>query len=302
MYILLILTLIASSMITWAQVRPSRTWHTDVARTSSMHGVMPTLLGGGEIQRSQGSTGGEQAWQFRTHVQVEPYRFTDSSSGTQLTTTIEAHQELTANPFNDISFNPRAMRWEEFFWFHVGLPDVSLRAGFVHRCKHDIDNLGGADEDNPTSPLLAEQRTIILTGPTVGASLAPVTGAAGTFSAAGGVEYFLNSSDNRRPNIAFTSWHTMRGAIWMRAQHTYPISSSIDILTLAYAAVPWYTSRGGSQEPTPVDARAELFLSAHGRASRMEIGIAAERMFDEVALVYPRSTSFVGLCIRFMPN
>lgn len=302
MYKLLILMLLASHCSLLGQVRPSRTWHTDAARTATIPGVMPSLLGGGEIQRSQGSTGGEQAWQFRTHIQVEPYRFTDSSQRVQLTTTIEAHQELTANPFNDISFNPRAMRWEEFFWFHIGLPEASLRVGFVHRCKHDIDNLGGADEDNPVSPMLAEQRTIILTGPTIAASLPPVSGTSGTFTAAGGIEYFLNASDNRTPNVARASWNSMSGAFWMRAQHTYALGVAFAITGSAYAALPWYASRGGSQDPMPFDARVELFLSAHGRASRMDIGMAAERMFDEVALAYPRSTSFIGLYVRFMPN
>ena len=285
----------------YAQVRPSRTWHTDVARARSIEGVMPSLLGGGEIQRSSGSLGGEQAWQFRTHVQVEPYRFTDSTSTIQLTTSIEAHQELTANPLNDISFNPRAMRWEEFFWFHVGLPDVSMRAGFVHRCKHDIDNLGGADEDNPTSPLLAEQRTVILTGPTLAATMAPVVSAVGTTTIAAGAEFYLNASDNRTPRSSAASWNAMQGTSWMRMRHAYAVSRTLDLSATAYVALPWFSSRTGSDGIVPYEARAELAISARGQSARMELALVAERQFDEIAFTMPQQTSYVGLCVRFMP-
>ncbi len=298
-YIVLCLAITTISLS--AQVRPSRTWHTDVARTRSIKGVMPSLLGGGEIQRSSGSLGGEQAWQFRTHVQVEPYRLTDSTSAIQLTTSIEAHQELTANPLNDISFNPRAMRWEEFFWVHVGLPDVSMRAGFVHRCKHDIDNLGGADEDNPTSPLLAEQRTIILTGPTLAATTAPVISAAGTTTIAAGAEFYLNASDNRTPRSSAASWNAMQGTSWMRMRHAYAVSRTLDLLATAYLALPWFTSRTGSDDTLPYEARAELAISAGGTKARMELALVAERQFDEIAFTTPQQTSFVGLCVRFMP-
>jgi len=285
-----------------AQIRPSRTWNTDVARTPNIDGVMPSLMGGGELQRSSGSLGGEQAWQFRTHMQVEPYRFTDSTSTVQLTTSIEAHQELTANPLNDISFNPRAMRWEEFFWFHVGLPEVSLRAGFVHRCKHDIDNLGGADEFNPTSPLLAEQRTIILTGPTVAATLAPIVGSAGTVRIAGGLEYFLNSSDNRTPRSVNATWNAMQGSGWLRAEHTLGMTSTLALTTIAYLALPWWTSRAASSSSLPYEGRAELCLTAKGTAAQIDLALAAEHMFDEVAFAMPQQTSFMGLCVRFRPR
>lgn len=294
--------LVTFTLSVTAQIRPSRTWHTDVARVRTVPGPMPSLLGGAELQRSSGSLGGEQAWQFRTHAQAETYRFTDSTSDVQLTTSIEAHQELTANPLNDISFNPRAMRWEEFFWFHAGLQDVSLRAGFVHRCKHDIDNLGGPDEFNPTSPLLAEQRTIILTGPTVAATFAPVQGAAGTFTASCGAEYFLNASDNRSPATTNMSWSSMQGAAWLRVHHTLGLSPQLELVGTAYASLPWFSSIRSSYGSLPYEARAEIAIAARGPSAKAELALVAERMFDEVALAVRQPTSFVGICIRFIPS
>lgn len=284
-----------------AQLRPSRTWESTPIR-DRQSGVMPSLLGGGEFQRSWGSAFGEQAWQFRTHIQAEPYRFTDSTHSMQWTTTIEAHQEMTANPFNDISFNPRTMRWEEYFWLHMLMKDYSARIGFVHRCKHDIDNLSGADEFNPISPLQAEQRTVILTGPTVAASLAPQRTIFGMFSASGGVEWFLNSSDNRRPASDVATWTTIQGATWFRAQNITPVTPGVSLLATAFASIPWYSARPGAGSDVPYDARAELALSLTGATSRIDIAIVTERVFDELAWTTPASSSYVGLCVRFMPQ
>lgn len=300
--LLLALVLIGSRNSTNAQVRPSRTWESTPVRTGMPCGVMPSLLGGGEFQRSWGSTFGEQAWQFRTHVQVEPYRFTDSSDKMQWTTTIEAHQEMTANPLNDISFNPRTMRWEEYFWLHLLNKDVSARIGFLHRCKHDIDNLAGADEFNPISPMQAEQRTIILTGPTVAATLSAQKTPFGWLTLSGGVEWFLNSSDNRRPASGVASWDYMIGAGWFRLQNITRISPSVAMLATAFASVPWFEARPRASSHVPYDARAELALSLTGITSRIDIAVVTERTFDELAMTLPESSSYVGLCVRFMPH
>ena len=298
----MIMLLIGTCITTHAQLRPSRTWESAPAHSGEPYGVMPSLLGGGEFQRSWGSTFGEQAWQFRTHVQAEPYRFTDSTDAVQWTTTIEAHQEMTANPYNDISFNPRTMRWEEYFWLHMLTREASVRVGFLHRCKHDIDNLAGADEFNPLSPLQAEQRTIILTGPTVAATLSPQKTSFGQLSVSGGAEWFLNSSDNRRPASGVASWDHMNGAAWLRLRNLTQISSSVAVLASAFVAVPWFEARPRASSDVPYDARAELALSLTGATSRIDIAVVTERTFDELAMTMPAISSYVGLCVRFMPQ
>lgn len=285
-----------------AQVRPSRTWESIPNRKSATSGVMPSIVGGGEFQRSWGSFAGEQAWQFRTHLQVEPYRFSDSTDPVQWTTTIEAHQEMTANPYNDIRFNPRTMRWEEFFWMHMIAETYSVRAGFVHRCKHDLDNLGGPDEDNPVSPLQAEQRTIILTGPAIGITWLPKSTSVGELSLSAGAEFFVNASDNRRPGTIAGSWSGMQGAVWSRIQNMIRISAHVGLLMSASMSVPWYATRPGASSAEPYDARAELALTLMGPTSRMDIALVGERSFDELAMTMPAASSYVGLCVRFMPQ
>jgi hypothetical protein len=220
----------------------------------------------------------------------------------QWTTTIEAHQEMTANPYNDIRFNPRTMRWEEFFWMHMIAETYSVRAGFVHRCKHDLDNLGGPDEDNPVSPLQAEQRTIILTGPAIGITWLPKSTSVGELSLSAGAEFFVNASDNRRPGTIAGSWSGMQGAVWSRIQNMIRISAHVGLLMSASISVPWYATRPGASSAEPYDARAELALTLMGPTSRMDIALVGERSFDELAMTMPAASSYVGLCVRFMPQ
>ena len=49
--------------------------------------------------------------------------------------------QFIADPHNDINFNPRAIFWEEGLLYTTRIDPGFLQLGFMHRCKHDIDNL-----------------------------------------------------------------------------------------------------------------------------------------------------------------
>ena len=54
------------------------------------------------------------------------------------------------------TFNPRAIFWEEGVLAGFRLDEgIALQAGYIHRCKHDIDNL------EITARGREEQRTLI---------------------------------------------------------------------------------------------------------------------------------------------
>ena len=93
----------------------------------------------------------------------------------------------------------------------------------------------------------------------------------------------------------------MQGAGWIRAQHSYDLSSVLALTASAYAALPWWTSRSAADDTLPYEARAEICLTARGSASQIDLALATERMFDEVAFATPRPTSFTGVCVRFRP-
>ncbi len=54
--------------------------------------------------------------------------------------------QFIADPHNDINFNPRAIFWEEGLLYTARVDPGYLQLGFLHRCKHDIDNLERGEE------------------------------------------------------------------------------------------------------------------------------------------------------------
>lgn len=55
---------------------------------------------------------------------------------------LQGDVDVLSDIYNDISFNPRAIFWTEGLVYGLRLDSTNeLHLGYVHRCKHDIDNL-----------------------------------------------------------------------------------------------------------------------------------------------------------------
>ena len=59
---------------------------------------------------------------------------------------LTGQMQFIADPHNDINFNPRAIFWEEGLLYTARMDPGYLQLGFLHRCKHDIDNLDRGEE------------------------------------------------------------------------------------------------------------------------------------------------------------
>jgi hypothetical protein len=96
----------------------------------------------------------DHRWNAKTGGVVEALRW-DSTADIGIVGTME----VVVDPNNDITFNPRAIIWEEgvLAGFALG-HDIALQAGYIHRCKHDIDNLEILARGR------SEQRTLIYSG------------------------------------------------------------------------------------------------------------------------------------------
>jgi hypothetical protein len=305
--IIVVIALLAGiSASSYAQIRPSRTWLATPLASQSASGPVVSLQGGAAVDRTAGSTYNEQAWQFRTHFAVEPFRFTDSSDAVQVTTSVEAHQEMTANPLNEISFNPRTMRWEEIVQVHVGTSLWSVRAGWLHRCKHDLDNLDGPSELIPSAGQPIMQRTIILSGPTIAGGLAPFLFLGGNARVEGGAEWFVVRADYRQPSSAASTatWRNLQGAVWGRGVAQWNLGHAASIHTLYYLSVPVMDSRQGLpvDKPIPHEARIEVALGLRGKASVMELVLSAEHTFDELSYIDAQPSTYAGIGLRFRPT
>ena len=90
-----------------------------------------------EFGRYSNGSGRHHRWNAKTGGYVEIARWDSSWS-----IAIAGTMEMVADPYSDIAFNPRAIFWEEGVLATARLAgDASLTFGYMHRCKHDIDNL-----------------------------------------------------------------------------------------------------------------------------------------------------------------
>lgn len=284
-----------------AQIKPSRSWLVDMARRPSAVGAIPSMMGGAEVYRGWGSFGHEQAWQLRLHAVAEPYRFSDSTSPIAWTTSMEFHHELTSNPMNNIGFNPRTARWEEQLLIHAADTWWSARAGWFHRCKHDIDNTEAPNDDTTVaySPI---RRTLILSGPTIAALTAPIVSRDWSFRFGGGAEWYIVHEDYRTPaSSVLGSWKGLRGALWVHGAASLVVGDFVRLNTQYYLSLPWFASRHGAIGNTsvPLEARAELSATMFSFSAAMDAVFSFEHTFDEVAFHSAMPSTHFQLGLRF---
>jgi hypothetical protein len=157
-----------------------------------------------EFSRYSNGSGAHHRWNAKTGGYFEIARW-DSSWSIAMVGTME----MVADPFSDIGFNPRAIFWEEGLLASRRLGERSaLEFGYVHRCKHDIDNL-----EPYTIAGRLEQETLIYSGITTRALWRPAPLLAGPLPLDGALavrnDFFLHLFDQREPHEAQTTGHDM---------------------------------------------------------------------------------------------
>jgi hypothetical protein len=158
----------------------------------------------GEFSRYSNGSGAHHRWNAKSGGFFEIARW-DSSWSIAMVGTME----MVADPFSDIGFNPRAIFWEEGVLASRRLGDeAAIQFGYVHRCKHDIDNL--------EPYLLAdriEQETLIYSGITTRALWRPRPILEGPVPLEGALavrnDLFLHLFDQREPHEAEATGRSM---------------------------------------------------------------------------------------------
>lgn len=283
---LCILTFSYSHIESSAQIKPSRTVFIEPLDKRVAPGVAADGWFGAEAVRGWGSLGNEQAWQFRLHGYVEPYRFGDDSTAT-FTTSLNFHHELTASPYNDLGFDPRTARWEESLLLHARVAPFTIQTGWFHRCKHEIDDV--------------QRRTLIISGPTVIGVTPRIETPIGEIRIQGGAEYYVVREDYRDTTAPRTgSWQDLRGSIWLRGESRWPLAQRMRLSGSYYISFPFFDARNGAPDDivVPHEAHAELVLTFFSDRSAFSIVAAADHTWDEVALVTAEPTTSVQVGLR----
>ncbi len=98
---------------------------------------LPQIGGWGELDKYWKITGdSEHNFSTRLGAAAEAFRV-----GNGLDFTLSSDVELVANADSAISFNPRAIFWQEAFVLGAALDSGFMQLGYVHRCRHDVDNI-----------------------------------------------------------------------------------------------------------------------------------------------------------------
>ena len=138
--------------------------------TTRAIGFMPAIDYFADIQRSQGSAGDDRAWGIRLAGTAEVWRV---GHGTAFL--ITAADEVAANGQKDGGFNPRGISWElgAAFVHRFGAFDWQL--GFVHVCRHEIDNLDHPRIQDTPPDYVPTERTMSANGPRVSFIMHPAS-------------------------------------------------------------------------------------------------------------------------------
>ncbi len=125
-------------------------------KTEAPSGLLPRTLYSAEANRGYGSVDQEHYWNLKFNAVIEFYRWSTS------TLVLVGSNEMTANPYSQIKFNPRSSNWNERIMFFKKHGDVTSEWGITHQCKHDIDNHGNARRGDTTG-VSGGNRVIVLT-------------------------------------------------------------------------------------------------------------------------------------------
>jgi hypothetical protein len=202
---------------------------------------------------------------------------------------------MLADTRNDIGFNPQGVNWEEGFIYNMDLGDIELKAGYLHRCMHNVDNL---QTTNPDARNM--QRTLIYGSLTSRALLRDVrVKGIGSVSAWLGADYYLVKEDYRYPEQQIKLQPDVE-------QLQFSIDGGFTTRIIGRGVASLYTRLGGNlafySDTTTTDYRAEFGLNIKGEAMTMQVFLGGEGLSDDGGSVIPRPSDFFYIGIRFMGN
>jgi hypothetical protein len=274
--------------------------------TTRAIGFLPAIDYFADVQRSSGSAGDDRAWGIRLAGTAEMWRISRNMS-----VLVSAADEVAANSLKDGGFNPRGISWELGVAFVRRFAAFDWQIGFVHICRHEVDNT-----DHPQIPVtppdyVPTERTMSANGPRMALILRPgalrsVLGRRVTIRGIVAGESYSHKWDGRvapdtTPSMSYNSWIHAQGAasgavrieaeLWKRSA-VFVRASGIGVLFRATPTSP-VTSR------LRANHRIEAGWRLPGAGAAMELYLATERLFDDVMMPDPRPSRMTGVGIRF---
>lgn len=241
-----------------------------------------------ELGRGFGSLGDEQAWNGKFIGSIDFYRWNSSGVIRGLFS-----QELSANPHNDIAFNPRAIIWEQALVVQLG----NLSIGMQHRCKHDVDNSDSTHGDTP-SLFSVRKRVLINSGLHLGWTGREVFSSVSLDYTVRSEAYFINSDYRFPENNSGRSYADIRGTFMSAARVEYSLANKHAVFARAWSSFMVFKANPQIKSGFEFNARFEGGYHLQGKQAGVDIFLSWERIFDETAFTVPAATQCVSIGIR----
>lgn len=221
--------------------------------------------------------------------------------GAQWNVQFETVVDLVVDPGNDIGFNPRAFIWHEALVVTRAAGAQQWQLGYVHRCKHDVDNL----ERYETTGIY-EQRSIMLGSVMARWRRLPIEVAGWGVRPLVQADAFILRQDQRFPVAtrdlvpkANENLASLRAALEVERQVTprLRVGAAFD----ARATVAAEEVQGSGSETLRWDGSVELFATVLGDARHVRIFVRHEELHDTLLRTDPRPASLTSIGLRLMP-
>lgn len=241
----------------------------------------------GNIAHGFGSTGDRYGWSVATGAVIQFVEWEHSSIFMQ------GDFEVLADTHNNISFNPRGIFWTEGFVFADKIGQTELQGGYIHRCRHEIDNL-----DNNVIGA-HEERTLIYGSAMLRGIWRDLglLGFQGSFWAQ--ADEYLIKEDTRTPDTI-----QPRSTDIAKLNTSLSIGAKLDLLSLGdikfYARISETIAAYDSYKTFTHDDRSEIGIELSGEALAMNIFFGSESFQDDLNRPMPVNSSFSYIGFRFI--
>lgn len=215
--------------------------------------------------------------------------------------------EFIYDPNNEIDFNPRSIFWEEGIVYTRDQGDHRLQLQYMHRCKHDIDNLE-----------LGHERV------TINASLGSrwimpnLEAFGGDLGFSPGLEVYTITYDRRLPSDyqhEGLSWYQLLGAFDVRFQWQESLTDDINYFAQGYGKALLYGegadegeeldafTRFDGYEETRFSGSLSTGLEIDGKAGNFRVGMRYEYLDDAAINPDPEEGSLFSFYVQaFSPD
>lgn len=196
--------------------------------------------------------------------------------------------ELTADPNNEIAFNPRSARWQEELFISKKEDWGIWNAGLMHRCKHEIDNFDPEDSTfgDPT------YRVLLSSGPYFSVQN-EYTFSKWKFHYLARTDLIIMKGDWRwEENTAEPHWDDLLAELSGAFLLEYKAGKYLNLYSRN-----WFNLMQFS-ESSEINLRAEIGTRFAQKTNNMLIYIAYENLYDDIITPFPRPSDVFYLGFR----